>query len=309
MKNNVLILVPAYRCEKTIVDTLESIQSQGPRLDEVKEVLVIDDGSHDGIAEVARTLWRSSVPLRIIDRHFNYGEYASVNAAIEAFPPDVDWFLIMHGDNYAKPGWLDEFLNRVEAAEDHVGLIGSSYDSFRDSGEVHAGENKDGQEVMVRGDAGSVASTLIRGCWWHISSCAIRVKAYRQVGGLPKLLQLKGDWDFMLRILAAGWSIWHIPRSLMMYRDNPQGSSSISFRRHSDIFETLTVVLRFQQYLSSSQLFSAHYRLLGFLVRRLGRCIVSLDGVRLAWLLPAAGYVAASYCTAVAERRRNAQKS
>ena len=295
MNKPILILVPAYRCETTILETLESIQEQGPAaLAEVHSVLLADDGSRDATADRARATWHASVPLRILERRFNCGEYASVNNAVEQFPPEIEWFLIMHADNVAKPGWLAVFLDRIEKATDDIGLIGSSYDCFTDNGPIRPGEDKPGV-VTVRGTRESIADTLNMGCWWHISSCAIRVATFVRVGGLPKVMQLKGDWDFMLRVLADGWTIEHIPKSLMLYRDNPAGSSSLSFRRHMDIWETMAVIGRFHWALDARRLAGIHARHMWYLVRRAIGCMRRLQGVRLLWALPAMGCVFASY--------------
>jgi glycosyltransferase involved in cell wall biosynthesis len=303
MARPVLILVPAYRCESTIAETLISIQQQGPALEQIREVIVAEDGTRDRTAEVARSVWQSSVPLRILSRHYNCGEYASVNSAVDQFPPDIEWFLIMHADNVAKPGWLHAFLERIDLASDKVGLIGSSYDTFDDTGRTTPGENESEDKlVTVPGTRQSVADTLKMGCWWHISSCAIRVSAYAKVGGLPKIMQLKGDWDFMLRIQADGWTIQHMPRSLMLYRDNPTGSSSISFRRHHDTWETMTVIGRFAWALSPAELFQLHAATAWTLCRRIAGCVIRRDLQRLLWAFPALGCVGASFYTCLASR-------
>ena len=301
----IVILVPSYRCETTIVETLESIQDQGESLSRIRTVIVADDGSGDRTAEVARSAWKSPVPLQILERHFNCGEYASVNNAVEQFQPEIEWFLIMHADNIAKPGWLQAFLNRIPQATEDVALIGSSHDSLSENGRVQPGECEPPDRVVtVLGTKAAVADTLRMGCWWHISSCAIRVAAFRKVGGLPKIMQLKGDWDFMLRVLADGWTIEHLPRSLMLYRDNPAGSSSITFRRHMDIWETMTVVGRFHQVLSGNSLARIHARHLWYLLRRMLRAILNLNIVRFVWTFPAVACVLASYSSCILNRER-----
>jgi glycosyltransferase involved in cell wall biosynthesis len=312
MSKPIVILVPAYRCETAIAQTLESIQEQGPCLGEIREVIIADDGSHDGGADVALKLWKSTTPMRILRRQFNCGEYASVNNAVDQFPEEIEWFLIMHADNFAKPGWLSSFLRRIEDAGEHVGVIGSSYDYFDDAGHTWTGENdSSGSVVTVPGTRKAVSDTLKRGCWWHISSCAIRVRAYTEVGGLPKIMQLKGDWDFMLRILAAGWTIEHMPISLMMYRENRTGSSSITFRRHMDIWETMTVVGRFHWALSASDLVRLHAVHIWYVVRRIFKSLLRMDGVRFLWAFPAIGCVIASFWTAATDpaRKRSRQVS
>jgi GT2 family glycosyltransferase len=241
--------------------------------------------------------------LQILERRFNCGEYASVNHAVEQFGPDIEWFLIMHADNIAKPGWLQTFLDRIEKATTDVGLIGSSYDAFRDGGPIQPGENEPVDRlVTVAGTKVAVADTLRMGCWWHISSCAIRVSTFVQVGGLPKIMQLKGDWDFMLRVLADGWTIEHVPRSFMLYRDNPAGSSSISFRHHMDIWETMTVIRRFHWALKGALLLRIHAQHVWYLLRRAIGCLLRLHIVRLLWIFPATGCVVASYWSCYFDR-------
>jgi glycosyltransferase involved in cell wall biosynthesis len=311
MSSRIVILVPAYRCEATITATLQSIQEQGPALGRIREVILVDDGSRDRIAEIARSVWQTGTPLRICEREFNCGEYASVNSAVGEFSSDTEWFLIMHGDNIAKPGWLKTLLDYVEEAPESVGSICSSYDCFSDNGNTVPGENEEGTRVVtVNGTADAVSNTLERGCWWHISSCAIRVSAYRQVGGLPKIMQLKGDWDFLLRVLAGGWSIEYIPKTLMLYRENPAGSSSLSFRRHMDIWETMLVVGRFHRALSASALLHIHARHIWYVARRLVRAVIRLDIIRGLWAIPAFGCVLASYCTCVLDgaQEKSAQR-
>ncbi len=309
MARPVLILVPAYRCESTIAETLISIQQQGPALEQIREVIVAEDGTRDRTAEVARSVWQSSVPLNIRVRSYNCGEYANVNFAVDQFPPDIEWFLILHADDVAKPGWLDILLQRIAAASDEVGVIGSSYDTFDDSGHTTPGENEPKDKlVIVPGTPQAVTDALKMGCWWHISASAIRVSAYRKVGGLPKIMQQKGDWDFMLRILAGGWTIQHIPQSLMRYRMNPIGSSSLNFLRHTDMSETMTVMGRFAWALSPAELFELHAAAAWTLCRRMAGCVIRGDLQRLLWAFPVLGCVGASFYTCLANRTAPASK-
>jgi hypothetical protein len=63
MGGKVVILVPAYQCQQTVAETLESLQSQGQALARVDAVIVADDGLRNRTQELARQAWRSTVPL------------------------------------------------------------------------------------------------------------------------------------------------------------------------------------------------------------------------------------------------------
>ena len=62
MKPLVSILIPAYNAEKWIADTIQSAIAQTwPR----KEIIVVDDGSTDRTAEVARRFASKGVVRRV----------------------------------------------------------------------------------------------------------------------------------------------------------------------------------------------------------------------------------------------------
>ncbi len=299
MKNTV-ILVPAYQCEATITDTLLSIEAQGPALARIHSVIVADDKSTDRTREVARTVWKGPIPLTVIDPDRNRGEYVNVNEAVAAFPEGIEWFLILHGDNAAKPGWLDALLDAAKDAPPRLATVCASWDDFfsddpawerspsgipalKSGLPVKPGENlPDVPMRLIPGTPDSVRGSLMKGCWWHISCCIIRRKAYQAVGGLPSGMRLKGDEDFLLRLLRSGWDVGYIPKTLMLYRTNPLGSSSLTFRRHFDIREGLLLMYRHLPTLSDGDLTRLHLRSLSFLFRRFARALQKRDWQRIA---------------------------
>ena len=267
--STIAILIPAYNCEPYVEATLQSLMEQGDALRSVDRIILTDDCSKDRTIDVARAAWKGTIPLEVFDAPQNRGEYQNMNEAVARLPKHIEWFLIMHADNLAKPGWLATLLDRVAAADEKIGTICTSWDDWYEDGRIIPGENRQPPiPARTRGDDASVAGTILRGCWWHISSCAIRVEAYQEVGGLPLGLRLKGDWDFLLRLLGSGWDVEYMPKALMLYRANPAGSSSIAFRMHRDVLETLIVTQRHHVALSLGRLIGYHAYHLKTLVRR-----------------------------------------
>lgn len=266
---NVAIIIPSYNCEPYIEATLMSIMEQGDALSRVDRIILTDDCSKDHTVEVARAAWKGPIPFEVFEAPQNRGERQNMNEAVARIPKHIDWILILHADDMAKRGWLEALLEAIATADEKVGTICTSWDTLYEDGRVAPGENRYPPTLeRIVGNEASVRGTILRGCWWHISGCAIRVKTYREMGGLSPELPMKGDWDFLLALLACGWDVLYVPRALVTYRMNPTGVSSISFRRHRDIIETLLVMQQYQKVLGLASLVGYHGYHLKTLARR-----------------------------------------
>jgi GT2 family glycosyltransferase len=267
------ITIPCYKSESTIAETLAGIMEQEEAvLQRVVCVVIADDVSPDGTLDVVRRVWkREWPPLKFETRRKNLGEMLNVNMTVAGLPDTVEWFLHMHGDNIPKPGWLRVITDHCLAAGPNVAIVCASYDEFDETGREKMGEERPGAPPeMVSGNLESVRSTIRRGCWWHNSCGAIRVAAFRETGGLPPGMRQKGDWDFLLRILSAGWDIMYLPRTLMRYRQHAQSASGFAFTIHLDIEESLQVVLKYAASLRAGDILYIHVRYAFRLARRFG---------------------------------------
>ncbi|HML16092.1 MAG TPA: glycosyltransferase family 2 protein [Bryobacteraceae bacterium] len=291
------IIVPAYNASSTIRETLESIQLQQSGLDRVSCIVVADDHSIDDTATVAHSCWKSNVPLVVSRNSENKGERATVNAAVDALPENVDWFFILHADDIAKPNWLEVILRGIDHAPPRTASFTASYDVLFPDGRVEQGENLgEARKVLIEGTPLSIRDTLKRGCWFKISSCAIRVSAFRDVGKfMPNMPQL-GDWEFVLRVLRAGLTIEYIPLCLSVYRQTAQGVSSKSFREHRDVKEALVILDQFRDFLPFRDMATRHLYYLRTLARRAGASVVRGDVQRLKTAITVGIHVAASLC-------------
>ena len=82
----IAVVVPAYNSARFLADTIASVRAQG---DLPLEVVVVDDGSDDGTAELAESLGRD---IRVI-RQSNQGPAAARNAGVEASDAELIAFL------------------------------------------------------------------------------------------------------------------------------------------------------------------------------------------------------------------------
>ncbi len=278
---NIAILIPTFNSEATISETLESIQSQNEWLAKISTVYIADDYSSDRTIAVAEANWKGTMPLQILKGDKNLGERGNVNRAVAVLKDSIDWILILHSDDIAKPNWLEMMVSRIEACSDKVGSICSSWDNLMPDGSIGSGEDNPSRQIEVReGNDESVRKTLLIGCWWHISGCAIRVKTFEDCGGFSPNLPQLGDWEWLLRCLHSGWSVEYIPRTLILYRQSTVSVSSKSFQMHRDITEFLEIIPQYINLLEPAELRHLYAQRVYFLLRRVFRSLITLNITR-----------------------------
>ena len=102
MKPLVSILIPAYNAEEWIADTIQSAIAQTwPR----KEIIVVDDGSRDRTAEVARRF--ASKEVAVVSTE-NQGAAAARNHALQLSQGDyIQW---LDADDLLAPDKIERQL-------------------------------------------------------------------------------------------------------------------------------------------------------------------------------------------------------
>jgi glycosyltransferase involved in cell wall biosynthesis len=275
VRHDIAIVIPAYNAADTIAETLTSIQKQTEGLGRIFTVIVADDASSDETIALAKSVEKLDVPLEVIRNRDNLGERSTVNNAVRQLPPHVHWFFILHADDVAKPTWLGSMLRMIDRGDAQLGSVTASYDVMFEDGRVEKGEELgENRAVFIRGTPAAVADTLKRGCWWKVSSCAIRVSAFADLGGFnPNMPQL-GDLDFVLRLLERGWNISYIPLCLSLYRQSAQSVGAVSFRIHRDVREWLRILRSMGHYLSPTERLVRFARLAMTLCRRMAASLL-----------------------------------
>lgn len=271
--STVSILVPSYNAAATLAETLVSIQGQ-PALASIQAVYLADDASTDTTLEVAHTTWNAPTPLRILQADRNLGQWPNVNQAMRrVHVDDNDWVLLLHSDDVAKPDWLELNLAEIGSAQPTVASTCCSWDVWRADSTVPGENDTRCGSRMIPGTSTSVGNSLLSGCWWHISGCAIRLAAFESVGAFDSGAFYGADWDWLLRCLHLGWSIAYIPRSLIRYRIHTESVAARSFEYDLDIRESLQLMRRYGRLLTHRQRLAFHVRRLEFASRRAARAV------------------------------------
>jgi GT2 family glycosyltransferase len=237
------VLIPAFNGARTIGETLSALQANS-RFDAVQMVALVDDCSSDATIAQARSHWHSSTPLSVWRNEANLGQWPSTNEGLQRLAQSTDWTFILHADDVVKPHWLSLYIEQLPRLPASVASICSSYDCWWPStGKTEPGEDSlDVSAVHILGQHAEVISTLDRGCWWHISGCAIRNQHFAAIGGFAPEFPHMGDWDWLLRCLQKGYGVWYIPRTTMLYRQHEGAVSSRSFSEAQDIRDRLQIL-------------------------------------------------------------------
>jgi glycosyltransferase involved in cell wall biosynthesis len=248
----IAIAIPAYNAEATLPETLDSIQ-RCRGIDAVAGVVICDDDSGDATVSCASASWRAAVPLTVLHNIVNLGERATVNKMFGYLRNRCDWVLIVHADDRVKDNWLELYFERLRRAASTLASVCSSYDCWNpENRKIIRGEDDPERNIeLIRGGREAVMGTLRRGCWWHISGCAIHLENFFEIGEFRTDLPQLGDYEWLLRCLRCGYDIEYIPRTTCLYRLHARSVSSASFADGRDLRESLQI---FSNYFSDGYL-------------------------------------------------------
>lgn len=181
--SNISVVIPAYNAEDYVARAIDSALTQShPPL----EILVVDDGSRDQTAAVARRL---AGPVRVLQQP-NAGPSAARNHGVRE--ARGEWIAFLDADDAWLPYKLERqvrFLHDDRTGIVHCYVVNVS-DRFRYDGELTF-------DRLWRQNVIGTSTAVIRKSMWE------------QLGGFTEDRSLIGaeDYNFWLRAAAAGWRI------------------------------------------------------------------------------------------------------
>ncbi len=218
----VSIIVPAYNEAAVIGQAIESLL----RLDYPSfEVLVVDDGSTDGTAEVARE-WegeRGGVEIRVL-RKRNGGKATALNAGIaQARHP---YILCMDSDSWLEPDSLRTAVTHFHDAS--VGAVAGNVkiaNRNRLLTKLQALEYIEGLNMPRRAQGFIAAVNIVPG-----PVGLFRREALEEVGGYDTDTFAE-DADLTLKLITAGWKIVYEDRAVA-WTHAPAGALDLIQQRY-----------------------------------------------------------------------------
>lgn len=216
------VVVPAYNALKTIEVALRSAQEQELR---PIEVIVVDDGSKDGTAELVERAFPS---VQLV-RQENAGPSAARNAGCER--ATGDWLAFLDADDV----WLPQKL-RLQAlclgSAPDVSMCSTSW--VRSIGD--APTSFDESSIPTRRFAWRDILRLNR---FQTSTALVRKELFGRVGGFRPDIDGTEDWDFWMRISQHTDDL-HLELPLVVYQDEQQSYSKNSRRVYDAMHRMLS---------------------------------------------------------------------
>ena len=198
----VSVIMPVYNAEMTLEQAVTSVQAQSL---EAWELLLIEDGSQDGSAELCADLARRDDRIRVVYQPVNTGAAAARNAGLAVARGRYIAFLD------ADDCWLENKLQRQVSFMQETGTVLCYSGFWRQSADARH---------LVQVPARVTRADLLRG---NVIGCltAIYDRAHFGAVQMP-LLRMRQDFAFWLQLLEQCEAARGIDAPLAVYHVNPQ---------------------------------------------------------------------------------------
>jgi GT2 family glycosyltransferase len=216
----VSVIIPAYNCSLYIRETLESILSQAV---DGLEVIVVNDGSRDDTADIARSF---GPPVTVIDQT-NAGVCAARNRGIRH--ASGEFIALVDHDDF----WLaNKLQNQLAAfkANPQVDVVFSSFSWWHPNpatGKFELPESPSLSASPLDIDptlSGWIYHRMLIDSYVLTSTALARAKVVKDANGFDEKLPFGEDWDFWLRISRSSQFL-KLQEKSTLYRQHPtQGS-------------------------------------------------------------------------------------
>jgi len=214
----VSVVVPLFNKAPHVERSLRSVLAQSLHN---WELIVVDDASTDGGAEIAARILEGVPCARILKREMpSPGGYAARN--LGARESGADWIAFLDADDEWSPGLLEEY-RRLAAMFPEVGFLGTSHREMLPNGQLRLDPY-----VAARPTAHPRCIDLLTYALegasgrnpLQTSTVAVRKRLLFAVGAFPENRCVRGgDRDTWLRLLAASDLAWSPYLGAVYHRD------------------------------------------------------------------------------------------
>jgi len=243
LTERVTVVVPAFGVRTTLASAVRSAVHAG-----ADEVLIVDDASVDGSADVARDLASEFSQVRVLRNERSVGPAGTRNRGLREATGTA--ILFLDGDDELLAEALRDLSTRFDS--NVVGVFGRFVAVDADGRDLDIGTwAKEQLRPVVRRGGSFIASPegfsaealVTRLVVPPPSGVLVRTSAARAVGGYDETLARSEDLDFLVRLSYLG-ALVALNHEVVRYRRTPQQRSQASCARRRGRQWTLLHLIR-----------------------------------------------------------------
>ena len=197
----VSVIMPAYNCEKYVVEAINSVLAQTYKN---WELLVLDDGSKDNTLQIIEEFSQKDSRIKALPNGKNMGVSATRNRGIEL--ASGDWIAFLDSDDMWEPLKLEKQFEVVENKSAEFLFTGSSYIS--EVGEPFKGIFEVPEKITYK----RLRNQNVISC----SSVLVKKKYFENIK--MEKDEMHEDYAVWLRILKLGVTAYGVNEPLLIYR-------------------------------------------------------------------------------------------
>lgn len=201
------VVIPMYNAEKTIVRTLDAINSQVP-VCYFREIIVVDDGSADASAQIVEEYAKTStIPILLI-RQKNGGVSKARNVGMQA--ASGSWIALCDADDVWLPGKTAVQVEAINTGQ--IDFLGANW---LDSALKIYGKPITSLRRLTVKDL--CIKMLVQ-----TSTIIMKKSIFEEIGGFNEGQSYSEDANFILNV-AAQYNAFYLPVQAVNYGDGKRG--------------------------------------------------------------------------------------
>ncbi len=198
----VSVIIPTYNREKTIMRAVQSVLNQTYTN---LEVLIIDDGSTDGTADIVREIQDDRVQYIVLEK--NGGASNARNEGVKR--ATGEWIAFQDSDDSWRPDKLEKQMSYAGAHPEYAMVYGRIA-VYLEHGEIIETPCPPWPEIME----GDMLKTLLARNVIGAPVILVKRESFLAIGGFDITYKALEDWEFVIRFSKA-YGIGFLPEILM----------------------------------------------------------------------------------------------